>query len=115
MGLGKAVQVEPIRIGNPVGTLRRRGVGRAGIVINDENSRSASNALRRRFGSFDMGDDNGDTPVTRWGDATIGVAGGGKNRLGSECCWGGLKCRFGGTKSEQRFKSRHTADVSIRR
>src|SRR5919112_183218 len=56
-----------------------------------------------------------DTPLTRWGDATIGVAGGGKNRLGSECCWGGLKCRFDGTKSEQRFKSRHTADVSIRR
>ena len=75
-------------------------MSRAGIVVNDENSRSASDALRRRFKSFDMGDDNDDTPLTRWGDATIGLAGGGKNRLGSERCWSGLKCRFGGMKSE---------------
>lgn len=33
--------------------------------------------------------------------------------MGAECYCGTLKCLFGGTKSEQRFNFRHTADVSI--
>ena len=47
-------------------------------------------------------------------EATIDVAAMGKNRMGAECYCGTLKCLFGGTKSEQRFKFRHRFGVSNR-
>jgi hypothetical protein len=34
--------------------------------------------------------------------------------MGAERYWRTLKCLFDGTKSEQRFKFRHTPDVSFR-
>jgi hypothetical protein len=58
--------------------------------------------------------DEDDTRAAAGVEATIGWAGGGRNRIGVECYWETVKCRFCGVKSELRFKFRHKQSVSDR-
>jgi hypothetical protein len=58
--------------------------------------------------------DEEDTRAAAGVEATIGLPGGGRNRIGVECYWETAKCRFCGVNPKLRFKFRHTEGVSHR-
>jgi hypothetical protein len=89
-----------------------RRLRRSRVVVNDEDSRNASSRWIDTVVATGMTTPTPQRPERP--SVTIGFACYAKNRMGVECNWSDVKCRFGGMKSEQRFKFRHMVDVSIR-